>query len=312
MTTVRLSTTLAALAVALAVPATSGATPFDTAAPPVEAAGPPVDTAGKTDADVDIADPAEIVVSAEWAGPTDWAALEWRPGRVPAPRSARPWTVPAPGFTPATRWSRTEAADGSAAVTVERALPLGWDSKVGADLNVTAPSSPGPVDPNALLPGATATPSPGAAWASVTTPALDLPLGFDKAAIDARLDPAQELGKLGVSASKLMALGGPWSLTLQGGLAVTDTLAAPAAPGLSNALGGALFQTTEQVARLTILPIQTAIAAGRIASAADPRWFHTLSAEQRLFDGASVVGSVSETPEGPLNTSILAKFQRRW
>jgi hypothetical protein len=47
-------------------------------------------------------------------------------------------------------------------------------------------------------------------------------------------------------------------------------------------------------------------------STADARWLHTLSAEQALFAGARIIGSVRESVEGPPTTSIIAKYQRRW
>jgi hypothetical protein len=42
------------------------------------------------------------------------------------------------------------------------------------------------------------------------------------------------------------------------------------------------------------------------------RWLHTVTAEQQLFTGVRIAGSIAETPEGSAATSILAKFQRRW
>lgn len=293
---------LAVAGAALAVIATCKAVAF-------EAIEPHPNTAAQAESFADMPEPA------------DWGAIDWHPGTEPASDSVQPpgtrprWTMPTPKSAPATSWNRTEKADGAADVTVKRALPLGWDSQVGADFNLAAPPRdvPGPVNPAALLPGTASDPSAGAAWALVSTPALDTPLGSDKAAIDARLDSTQELGKVGVSASKSVAFGRQLSLTLKGGYAATETFAHSAgAPLPASPWGGSRVYTTEHLATLTILPTQTAVAAGRTMSTVGERWLHTLSAEQTLFAGASVVGSVSESPEGPLNTSIVAKYRRLW
>jgi hypothetical protein len=36
------------------------------------------------------------------------------------------------------------------------------------------------------------------------------------------------------------------------------------------------------------------------------------SAEQKLFDGASITASVGETPQGVTNKSLTAGFKRSW
>jgi hypothetical protein len=301
---VRLPTTFAALAAALAVAAWDQAAAFDVIAPQ------PADPLAQTEAAAEAAAPAETVE------PSDWSALNWRPGMNAADRSKRTGLkASATSSASATSWSRTDNPDGTAAVTVKRSLPTSWETNVGADF-ITAPPPRGlsePVDPAALLAGPPADPSAGTAWASLATPALDTSLGWDKASIEARVDPTHEQGKIGVSASK--ALGGQLSLTLQSGYSVADPFAsgtAVPAPAPTAVPPGTPVYTTEQAARLTILPTQTAVAAGRTMSTAEARWLHTLSAEQALFAGASLVGSVSESVDGPLTSSIIAKYQRRW
>jgi hypothetical protein len=298
-TIIRRSTMLAAATLALAL-AGWGTAAANEAAEPDEAEIAPAPEIAEP------ADAAEPVLSAEWAGPIDWTVLDWRPAQKPASAFASPRrTMHERGAASSTRWSRTDNGDGSSAVTVKRSLAVEWETDVGADFSLAAPPSslPGPVNPAALLPGAAADPSAGAAWATLTTPAMESPLGSDRATIDARIDPTQELGRLAVSASKSLTVGRQLALTVQGGYAATDVFAA--APG-------ARIYTTEQAARITFLPTQTAVSAGRTMSTADPHWLHSLNAEQQLFEGASIVGSVSEMPEGPPNTSIVATFKRNW
>ncbi|MBN9620744.1 MAG: hypothetical protein J0H43_13600, partial [Actinobacteria bacterium] len=87
--------------------------------------------------------------------------------------------------------SRTDNPDGSASLTMGRSLPTGWETKVGADVSLSAPASPVPSDN--LVRGVTPEPSSGAIWGSLTMPGLS-PLGFDKTAVDARYDSGNDEG----------------------------------------------------------------------------------------------------------------------
>ena len=251
----------------------------------------------------------------------DWSVLNWDPSRLSAtsPKNLRPAPVAA---TASTNWNRTEKPDGSAAVTVNRKLPTTWDSKVGVDMNLAGspPSSGALIDPAKLLPGATPDQSNGAAWANVTAPALGLPIGWDKATIDARYDPLQEQRKLGTNVSKSIPLGERWSVTLQNGYSVTQapqTAATSTAPTPTAPLPGVTAQhhstyATDNSAKLNLLPTGTAVSVGSSLSSDDEKWLRKFSAEQKLFDGVSVSGSVSETPTGIPNRSISAGFKRTW
>jgi hypothetical protein len=250
----------------------------------------------------------------------DWSVLNWDASKL---STASPKTLrSAPAAAASTNWNRTEKPDGSAAVTVNRKLPTTWDSKVGVDMNLagSSPSSGAPIDPAKLLPGATPEQSNGAAWANVTAPSLGLPIGWDKATIDARYDPLQEQRKLGTNVSKSIPLGERWSVTLQNGYSVTQapqTTATSPAPASTAPLPGVAAQhhstyTTDNSAKLNLLPTGTAFSVGSSLSSDDEKWLRKFSAEQKLFDGVSVSGSVSETPTGIPNRSISAGFKRTW
>ena len=282
------------------------------AAPTFAASDDPADSADAAEQVADAGAPAEPTVSGEWAGPLDWAALGWHPGASfgSAPRD---FSIPTLREGPATTWDRTENRDGSAAVTVKHSLTSGWESKIGADLNL-APARPmfGPVDPASLLPGATGNdPSAGAAWATLAAP-THAPVGLDGTALGARLESSQSQHKVGVSASKSLSLGERMSLTLQGGYAATDVSAIAPAPLPPSGAYSTRVYTTEEVAKLTILPTRTTIAAGRTLSSSDDRWLNNVSAEQQLFKDVTIAGSISESVGGPPTTSITAKFLRRW
>src|SRR4029078_10177077 len=57
--------------------------------------------------------------------------------------------------------------------------------------------------------------SSGSAWAAITAPGVGTL--WDKTAVEARIDPAQEQSKLGTSISKSVPLSEQYALTLQGG-----------------------------------------------------------------------------------------------
>jgi hypothetical protein len=159
-----------------------------------------------------------------------------------------------------------------------------------------------------LLGGTLQEQSPGVAGANVTT---GLPLAWDKASIDTRLDPSQEQGKVGTTLSRSLPLGDTLSLTLQNGLAVSRTLANPALPG--SAPAAPQSWSSSQAVRFNILPSDTTVSLGASLSSTDEKWLRTLSAEQKLFGGPfSVTGSVSETASGDASKSLRAGFKRTW
>ena len=179
-----------------------------------------------------------------------------------------------------------------------------WDGKVGIDYR--KPSIPGAdFHPDQLANGAIPDQSTGAAWATLTAPGLETPLGWDKTSIETRVDPAQEQGKLGTTLSRSVPVGDRVSVTLQNGLTVTRTLPSAAAPRQGWA--------SSQALRFELLPTDTSVSVGADISSADDKWLRTLSAEQKLFGGpVSVTGSVSETPGGDHSKSLKAGFKRTW
>ena len=55
---------------------------------------------------------------------------------------------------------------------------------------------------------------------------------------------------------------------------------------------------TEQSAKLSIADTGTSFIAGQTLSSADDKWLRKIGAEQKLFDGVSITGSIGETPQG--------------
>jgi hypothetical protein len=69
---------------------------------------------------------------------------------------------------------------------------------------------------------------------------------------------------------------------------------------------------TDQSAKLSIADTGTSFSAGQTLSTADDKWLRKVGAEQKLFDGVSISGSISETPIGAINKSLTAGFKRSW
>jgi hypothetical protein len=240
----------------------------------------------------------------------DWSVLDFNAASLltTLPDGKTITVVPTPRGT-ATNWNRTTHRDGSAAITADKPLPTIWDTKVGVDLGLAAPQSP-LMTPDRLLAGSTDQ-SNGAAWARTTAPALNLPIGWDKASLEARFDPVQDRSKLGTRLSKSVPLGEDLSVTMESGFAVTHIRSQPLPDTLSGVQPENVFDA-ERLAKLNFLATGTSIGAGSRKSTADDIWLNSLSAEQKLPGGLSVTGTVSETLEGETSKSLTAGFRRSW
>ena len=203
------------------------------------------------------------------------------------------------------RWSRPSR--GCRCCRGRRSKPSGsgWDGKVGVDYRRTAiPAAD--LQPDQLVAGAVPDQSTGVAWANVTAPGLDSPLGWDKTSIETRVDPSQEQGRLGTTLSRSVPVGNNVAVTLQNGVSVTRTLTS-ATPASSHSWA------SSQAVRFNILPTDTTVSLGADISSTDEKWSRTLSAEQKLLGGPfSVTGSVGETASGETSKSLKAGFKRTW
>jgi hypothetical protein len=189
--------------------------------------------------------------------------------------------------------------------SADKAPAAGWSSKVGVDY--TKPAIPAVTfQPEQLLAGAVPDQSTGVAWATVTAPGMEAPLGWDKTSIETRIDPSQEQSKLGTTLSRSVPVGEDVALTLQNGISVTRPL--------PNASGQAAHGwASSQALQFNFLPTDTSVSLGADISSADDKWLRTLSAEQKLFGGPiSVTGSVNETAGGDFSKSLRAGFKRSW
>lgn len=214
--------------------------------------------------------------------------------------------------------SRTDKPDGSTAITVGRRLPTAWDTKVGVDFGLAPPPAATPV-PDAYIAGrGPQDRSSGVGWASVAIPAD--PTGWEKAAVEARIDPTQDQGKLATTLSRSLPLGDDAKLTVKNGYSLTETLVNPGGIPLAAAKAGAPVVAAPSTQSLATegqvsldIPSGTTFGAGAKLSTTDGRWLRTLSAEQKLFGGPfSVTGAISERPTGETDRSVKAGFKFAW
>jgi hypothetical protein len=204
-------------------------------------------------------------------------------------------------------WSSRDTANGAAALSVRQSMIPFWDTRVGADITVARqqPSSAAEALQQKITTGEQQ--SSGAAWAAMTAPGVGSV--WDKTAIEARVDPSQEQSRLGASLSKSVTLDERTSLTLQNGSSVIQHGVAPI-PGITG--HQARNTAIDQSAKLSIADTGTSFIAGQTLSSTDDKWLRTIGAEQKLFGGVSVSGSIGKTPQGAPNRSFSAGFRRSW
>jgi hypothetical protein len=201
-------------------------------------------------------------------------------------------------------WSSQEKAYGSA-VSVKQPISPFLDARVGADMTVVRqPQTLAELLAEKAANGGNEPQSSGTAWAAVTAPGVGSI--WDKTAVEARINPAQDQGKIGASLSKSLKLGEQYSLTLENGYNMTQGLTPM--PGSA----GHASYATEQSAKLGVIDTGTSFSAGQTLSSTDERWLRRIGAEQKIVGGFNISGSIAETPLGIANKSISAGFKQSW
>lgn len=234
----------------------------------------------------------------------DWSLLDVDASTL---MTANPVRLHAPSGAAASgemTWSSHEQAYGSA-VSVKQPISPFLDTQVGADMTVVRqPTTLAELLAEKANNGGSEPQSSGTAWASVSAPGVGSI--WDKTAVEARIDPAQDQGTLGASMSKSLTLSEQYSLTLQNGYNMIQGFAPM--PGS----GGHTTYGTEQSAKLGITETGTSLSAGQTLSTADDKWLRRIGAEQKIVGGFNISASVAETPLGIANKSISAGFKQSW
>jgi hypothetical protein len=194
-------------------------------------------------------------------------------------------------------------------VSVKQSLTPFWDARIGADMTV---ARQGTLTAQELLSeklanGGSVPQSSGTAWAAITAPGVGSI--WDKTSVEARVDPGADRSKLGTSLSKSLPLTDQYSLTLQNGYNLIQQGIVPV-PGIVS--HPTRSYETDQSARLSITDTGTSFMAGQTLSTSDDKWLRKVGAEQKLFDGVTISGSIGETPSGVANKSFGAGFKRSW
>jgi hypothetical protein len=206
-------------------------------------------------------------------------------------------------------WSNRSQANGASAVSVKQSVSPFWDARVGADMTVTRePATMSELLAEKTANGGNLPQSGGTAWAAVTAPGAGAV--WDKTAVEARVDPNQDQSKLGTSISKQVPLSDQTSLTLSNSTSMIQQGGMVPGPGF--ATRPERTYQTEQSARLDLTETGTSVTAGQTLSTADDKRLRKVGAEQKLFGGVSISGSVGETAQGTTNKSVSAGFKKSW
>ncbi len=206
-------------------------------------------------------------------------------------------------------WSSNAKPNGSSAVSVKQSVSPFLDTRIGADMTVARQGTltASEVLSEKLANGGSVPQSSGTAWAAITAPGVGSI--WDKTAVEARVDPGQDQSKLGTSLSKSLPLNEQYSLTLQNDYNLIQQGIVPV-PGIVSR--PVRSYETDQSAKLSITDTGTSFTAGQTLSTNDDKWLRKVGAEQKLFDGVTISGSIGETAQGTANKSFSAGFKRSW
>jgi hypothetical protein len=239
----------------------------------------------------------------------DWSQLNVDASTLrdgPAPKAAGSAARNASGD--AMSWSANNKGSGASAVSVKQSVSPFWDARVGADMTVTSqPTTMSELLAEKTANGGSLPQSGGTAWASITAPGAGAI--WDKTAVEARVDPAQDQSKLGTTIVKSVPLSDQYSLTLQNGYNVIQQGLVPVPGVVAHPTHN--YQT-DQSAKLSIGDTGTSLIAGQTLSSNDDKWLRKVGAEQKVFDGVSISGSIGETTQGTTSKSISAGFKHSW
>jgi hypothetical protein len=241
----------------------------------------------------------------------DWTALNLEAAALfdrPAAKVVGRGKPAARSGSAALDWSNQNNANGTAGVSVKQAVSPFWNAQIGADMTVTRqPGTMSELLAETAQNGGSVPQSGGTAWAAVTAPGAGSI--WDKTAIEARVDPGSDQSRIGTTLTKAVPLVDHYNLTIQNAYNLSQQGMLPlpgAAPRTDRSF------STEQSAQLKIGDTGTSIIAGQSLSTSNDRWLRKLGAEQKLYGGVTLSGSVGETAQGFTNTSIAAGYKRSW
>jgi len=207
-----------------------------------------------------------------------------------------------------TTWTNNNQPNGASAVSVKEKVSPFWNARVGADMTVTRePATMSELLAEKSANGGNLPQSGGSAWAAVTAPGAGSV--WDKTAVEARVNPDTDQSKLGTSISKQVPLNDQTSLTLSNGYNMTQQGMVPV-PGMVSR--PERTYDTDQSAKVELTETGTSLTAGQTLSTSDDKWLRKVGAEQKLFGGVTISGSIGETAQGTTNKSVTAGYKKSW
>src|SRR5215207_5309369 len=238
----------------------------------------------------------------------DWSLLNVDASTLTGPAPSRSAASKAAASVEAA-WSANERPNGTSAVSVKQSISPFCDTRIGADMTVArqGTATMSELLSEKLANGGSLPQSSGTAWAAITAPGVASI--WDQTSVEARVDPGSEQSRLGTSLSKSLPLSEQYSVTLKNDYNLIQQGIVPVPGFVSHP---ARSHETDQSARLSIADTGTSLIAGQTLSASDDKWLRKVGAEQKLFDGVTISGSIGETPSGVVNKSFGAGFKRSW
>jgi hypothetical protein len=281
---------------------------FISVAPPARAQFPQMEQDQVVEASASLQAAVAPPLTDEEISQLDWSQLDadaWPPRDGLA---AKALTAKAASGDGSTTWTNNNQANGASAVSVKEKVSPFWDTRVGADMTVTRePATMSELLAEKSANGGNLPQSGGSAWAAVTAPGAG-PV-WDKTAVEARVNPDTDQSKLGTSISKQVPLNDQTSLTLSNGYNMTQQGMVPV-PGMVSR--PERTYDTDQSAKVELTETGTSLTAGQTLSTSDDKWLRKVGAEQKLFGGVTISGSIGETAQGTTNKSVTAGFKKSW
>jgi hypothetical protein len=238
----------------------------------------------------------------------DWSQLDVDASTHGDGPAAKARTARAASSDGGMTWSNHNQPNGAAAVSVNESVSPFWDARVGADMTVThEPTTMSELLAEKSANGGNLPQSGGTAWAAVTAPGAGSV--WDKTAVEARVDPNTDHSKLGSSISKQVPLNDRASITLSNGYNMTQQGVVPV-PGMVSR--PERTYDTDQSAKVELTETGTSISAGQTLSTSDDKWLRKVGAEQKLFGGVTISGSIGETAQGTTSKSVTAGYKKSW
>lgn len=206
-------------------------------------------------------------------------------------------------------WTANDRANGTSAVAVRQSISPFWDTRIGADMTVARQGATTTSEQlsERLANGGSLPQSSGTAWAAITAPGVASI--WDQTAVEARVDPGAEQSRIGTSLSKSVPINEHSSLTLKNDYNLIQQGIVPV-PGIIS--HPARSTQTDQSAKLSIADTGTSFMAGQTLSASDDKWLRKIGAEQKIFGGVTLTGTIGETSSGATSTNVSAGFRRSW